>query len=213
MPHRGATTFVDLPPDVPQFVPVRDPATIFSHRMPGAADSTLLANAASLALSGAREGATVRVSVQVTNTGAGHDLPTDNPLRNMILLVEARDLNGALLPLLDGPTIPEWGGVGDPELGYFAGWPGVLYAKILADAYTGEMPTAAYWRPTRLISDNRIAALETDTSTYIFDTTSAQGDITLSARLILRRAFIDLMVQKGWDTPDQPMAQETIVLP
>ena len=213
MPRRGTTTFVDLPPDVTQFVPVRDPQTIFSHLMPGAADEALLATAAAITLDGTRSSEQVRVTVEVTNTGTGHHLPTDNPLRQVILLVEAHDADGNSLTLLDGARIPAWGGIGDPAQGYYAGLPGVLYAKILADAYTGEMPTAAYWRQTSLVSDNRIAAFATDTSTYQFRVPANAGSVTLTARLILRRAFIDLMAEKGWDTPDLLIAQETITVP
>ncbi len=202
MPPLGVTAFVDLPHTVDQFVPLRDPATIFSHRMPGAADVSLLQNTAELSLDAHREGDTLIVSVGVTNTGAGHHIPTDNPLRNLILLVEAADSNGQPLSLITGEIIPDYGGIGDPAEGNYAGLPGVLYAKILADFFTGETPTFAYWRQTRLVSDNRIAALETDTSSYRFRIPSGSGEITVSARLIFRRAFIDLMVIKAWDTPD-----------
>lgn len=207
MPHTGADRFVQLPPDVTQFVPQRDPQTIFSHRMPGASDIQLLQNTVKLAFDVSRDADIVTAVVRVTNTNAGHHVPTDNPLRNMILLVEARDSQGQSLTLVDGPTIPDWGGVGDPETGHYAGLPGVLYAKILADFYTGETPTFAYWRQTRLVSDNRIAALESDISTYRFRLPS-DGAVTIEARLFFRRAFIELMDVKGWDTPDILMEQE-----
>jgi hypothetical protein len=181
--------------------------------MPGAADVDLLQATATLDIQAERSGDQVRVSVQVTNSGAGHHVPTDSPLRNMILLVQAIDADGQPLTLLAGPVIPEWGGVGDPADGYYAGQAGVLYAKILADAFTGETPSAAYWRPTRLVSDNRIAALDSDTSVYTFAVPAASTGITVEARLIFRRAFIDLMRLKGWDTPDILMEQQTVVLP
>ena len=212
MPHLDQTQFVQLPPDVTQYVPVRDGQTIFSHRMPGASDTALLQKTAELMLETNRKGPDLWVSVTVTNTGAGHDIPTDNPLRNLILLIDARDANGPPPSLIDGPTIPEWGGVGDRDSGHYAGLPGILYAKILADAYTGETPTAAYWRQTRLVSDNRIAALASSESRYRFRVPADAGEITVEARLLLRRAFIALMEQKGWDTPDVLMEQETVTL-
>ncbi len=180
--------------------------------MPGAADRALLQQTAELAVEAGVSGDVLAVTVKVTNTGAGHDIPTDNPLRNLILLVEARGADGQPLALIDGATIPAWGGVGDRASGHYAGLPGVLYAKILADYYTGETPTYAYWRQTRLVSDNRIAALATDQSSYQFRAPAAGSEVTIEARLLLRRAFIDLMEQKGWDTPDLLMAQETVVL-
>ncbi len=190
----------------------RDSDRLFSHLMPGAMDSELLENTAAVELDTNREGNTLRVTVRVTNTGAGHHIPTDNPLRNMILLVGATDADGETLTLIDGPTIPEWGGVGDPETGHYAGLPGVLYTKLLADFYTGETPTYAYWRQTRLVSDNRIAAFETDETVYTFALLTGSGTVTVEAQLLLRRAFIELMDVKGWDTPDMLMEHETVVV-
>jgi len=213
MPHSGAMTFVELPPGDPTVVPPRDPQTLFSHRMPGAADQALLEATATLEVIARRSGERLHVTVRVTNSGAGHHIPTDNPLRNMILLVEATGPDGRPLALIDGPTIPPWGGEGDPAEGYYAGLPGVLYAKVLADFYTGETPTYAYWRQTRLVSDNRIPALATDETAYNFALPGDAGAVTVSARLYLRRAFIELMDVKGWTTPDVLMARQTVSAP
>jgi hypothetical protein len=180
--------------------------------MPGAMDETLLQNTATVTIDWQQLENQLQVTIRVTNTGAGHHIPTDNPLRNMILLVKATDADGDSLPLLDGPTIPEWGGVGEVETGHVAGLPGLLYAKILADFYTGETPTFAYWRQTELVSDNRIAALETDETIYVFALPEDNSTITVDAQLFLRRAFIDLMDVKGWDTPDLLMAHASETL-
>ncbi len=188
----------------------RNPERIFSHQMPGATDIELLQNTAELGVQAVCENNQLAVTVAVTNTGAGHDIPTDNPLRNMILVVDATDSDGQTLRLKDGPVIPEWGGVGTPEQGYYAGLPGVLYAKILADFYTGEMPSAAYWRQTRIVSDNRIHALATDETTYQFALPDGECNANVNVRLLLRRAFIDLMDQKAWDSPDMLMEQITL---
>lgn len=213
MPPAGVTAFVQLPPDDASVIPPRAPATIFSHRMPGAADVALLQDTATLDVYAERSRDQVHIRVQLTNSGAGHHIPTDSPLRNMILLVQAVDADGQPLMQTTGPVIPDYGGVGDPAEGNYAGQPGVLYAKILADAFTGETPSVAYWRPTRLVSDNRIAALDSDTSVYTFAVPADSGRITVEVRLIFRRAFIALMRLKGWDTPDILMEQQTVVLP
>jgi hypothetical protein len=181
--------------------------------MPGAADQNLLEATATLEVDTQRKDDHLQVTVRVTNSGAGHHIPTDNPLRNMILLIRAVDSDGQPLTLLDGPVIPPWGGEGDPANGYYAGLPGVLYAKILADFYTGETPTYAYWRQTRLVSDNRIAALDTDETVYDFALPPNAGTVEVSAQLFLRRAFIELMDLKGWTTPDILMAQKTVSIP
>ncbi len=195
----------------------RNPARMVSHRMLGAADAEFLATTVVLTVDAVQAEGQLQVTVRVTNSGAGHHVPTDNPLRNMILLVSAADADGQPLPLVDGPTIPAWGGVGDPAEGYYAGLPGVLYAKVMADFFTGETPSYTYWRLSEIVSDNRLPALATDETVYTFalpeDGATNVGPFTVEAELLLRRAFIELMALKGWDMPDMRMARETVVVP
>jgi hypothetical protein len=113
---------------------------------------------------------------------------------------------------VEGSTVPEWGGVGDPNKGYYAGLPGKGFAKILGELWTGISPTAAYWNPTRIVSDNRIPAFGSDTSTYTFAAPSA-GKVTIRTNLLFRRAFQELMKQKGWNVPDILMEHEVIEIP
>ncbi|MFQ6014087.1 MAG: hypothetical protein ACE5NP_01420 [Anaerolineae bacterium] len=179
----------------------RDPNRIFSHRMPGATDEELLQNAVTMTATARLEGDTVVVPVDITNDKTGHHVPTDSPLRHLILLVRATDRQRQALPQLAGPTVPEWGGVGDPSEGYYAGLPGKAFAKVLEELWTEVSPTGAYWNQTRVLSDNRIAAFATDTSTYTFAAPS-EGEVSVEVTLLFRRAFIALMDQKGWDVPD-----------
>jgi hypothetical protein len=116
-------------------------------------------------------------------------------------VVQAEDGDGAALPLLDGPTLPEW-------TGNYAGAPGRAYAKLLRDDWTGEMPTAAYWRPVTIVEDTRLAAMETDVSRYEFE--PPDGAAAVDVQLIFRRAFQELAEQKGWDDPDILMERTTI---
>lgn len=192
---------------------IRTAERIFSHQMPGAASPSLLQETASLEILPVLQDNHLLLTVKVTNTDAGHHIPTDSPLRNMILLVSAVEAGGQTLTLLEGPTIPEWGGIGDPATGHYAGLPGVLYAKVLADFYTGEMPTYAYWRQTRLVSDNRLPALAVDESHYVFLLPSGSETITVDVQLILRRAYIELMELQHWNTPDIVMEHETVTVP
>ncbi len=190
---------------------IRDPQKIFSHLMPGASDTDLLQNAVTMKVNTKIEGEKLIVDVQITNDKTGHHVPTDSPLRQLILLVNATDANGQPLVLLEGETVPEWGGVGDPALGYYAGQPGKGYAKILSELWTELEPTGAYWNPTRIVSDNRLAVFETDTSTYIF-TSPADGKIHVHITLLFRRAFKELMDQKDWDVSDIIMEQNNLTL-
>jgi mono/diheme cytochrome c family protein len=189
----------------------RDPATIFSHRMPGAMDEELLQNAVTMTATAQLEGDAVMVQVDITNDQTGHHVPTDFPARHLILLVQATDAYGNRLEHLEGPTVPEWGGIGDPSEGYYAGLPGKAFAKVLEEVWTEISPSAAYWNPTRVLSDNRLAAFETDTSTYTFAAPYGE-EVTVEVTLLLRRAFIELMDQKGWDVSDIVMERGVLVL-
>lgn len=190
----------------------RDPMMIYSHRMPGAADEEFLQNAVSMTVDPRREGEHLIVEVAIVNDQTGHHVPTDSPLRHMILLVEASDLNGELLVQADGPTVPDWGGIGDPEEGYYGGLPGKAYAKVLQELWTEVMPSGAYWNPTRIVSDNRIAANESDLSTYTF-ALNTENKAQVKVTLIFRRAFIDVIDQKAWESADIIMEQETLTVP
>jgi len=139
-------------------------------------------------------------------------VPTDFPGRHLILLVQAKDANDTLLTQLEGPTVPEWGGIGDPSEGYCAGLPGKAFAKVLEETWTELTPSAAYWNPTRVLSDNRLAAFATDTSTYTF-AAPAEGEVKVEVTLLYRRAFMELMDQKGWDVPDMIMEQQVVSIP
>jgi hypothetical protein len=190
----------------------RDPLTLRAHKQLGASDVELLQNAVSMSVEARVDGGELMVSVAITNDKTGHHIPTDSPLRHLILVVQAVDESGAFIPLVDGPILPAWCGEGDPADGYYAGLPGVAYAKILEELWTGVTPTGAYWNPTRVVSDNRIAALETAVSTYGF-TMPGTGGVDLQVRLLFRRAFKPLMDQKPWNVPDILMEEYESTIP
>lgn len=175
-----------------------------NHLMPGAGDETLLQNAVTMTTTARLKGNQLVVEVSITNDKTGHHVPTDVPLRHLILAVRATGADGRPLALRSGPVLPDW-------TGNYAGQPGRYYAKILEDTWTGEAPTAAYWRDVRIIKDTRLAAFATDTSRYTF-AAPADGAVTVEARLIFRRAFQQLAEQKGWDDPDIVMEEEKLVL-
>jgi ssDNA-binding Zn-finger/Zn-ribbon topoisomerase 1 len=173
----------------------------FSHNMmkrDNTNSAILVAQAASVTVDAIKENGNVKVNVRVINTGAGHKLPTDSPLRHLILVVEARDEDDRLLTQVEGPTIPAWGGSGNQPEDY-AGRPGVIYANILKDRDTNEVPALAYWNPTVPAwngSDTRLVPNQAVLSTYSFVAPS-HGEARINARLYYRYAFIDLIRQKG----------------
>lgn len=166
----------------------------------------------------AENGDTVDIVVRVTNEKAGHHYPTDVPMRNMILLVEAVEPGGARLKYLDGPVVPRWGGVGPQEEGNYAGLPGTGFAKILRDVDKSyprfdpdvHSPTP-HWRQAAILVDTRIPARGTDTSRYRFLRKSRPpGCVTVTGRLIYRRAFKTWIDAKGWPLDDLEIARTVL---
>jgi hypothetical protein len=186
----------------------RDPKTIVSHRMPGARDLDLLRNAVSLSLEAEQSSEGIRVRTKIVNDRTGHHVPTDSPLRHLILLVRAYGSDGNALPLKAGPVLPEFCGSGKPEDGYYAGLPGKVYIKQLEEIWTGVSPTAAYWNPTRIVMDTRLEAFKTDSGEFLF-AAPRNGNVRIEAALIYRRAYKELMNLKGWNEPDIIMESAT----
>lgn len=61
-------------------------------------------------------------------------VPTDSPLRHLILLVQATGAGGQALPQIEGPRLPDW-------CGRQAGLPGKAYARVLAELWTEISPS------------------------------------------------------------------------
>lgn len=183
---------------------IRSADRIHNHDMPGASDPEFLQSSVTMTTTTTAMAGKIEVQVNITNDNTGHDVPTGAPQRHLILVVRAVDKEGKVLPLTDGPQLPDW-------TGNYAGQPGEVYAKVLRDEWSGEVPTAAYWREITLISDNRIAPFETATTHYTF-ALPTDGDVTVEATLWYRRAFQKLAELKGWDDPDIMMAKNEITV-
>jgi hypothetical protein len=165
----------------------RDPSTLVSHRMPGARDLDLLRNAVSLTLEAEQLPGGIRVRTKVVNDRTGHHVPTDSPLRHLMLVVRAYSSDASELSLKAGPVLPEWCGSGNPADGYYAGLPGKVFVKLLEEMWTGVSPTAAYWNPTRVVMDTRLGAFESDVAEFLFIAPDS-GDVRIEATLLYRRA-------------------------
>jgi hypothetical protein len=182
----------------------RDYQPFHNHTMPGAADEQLLKNAVSLKSSAQRVNDQLSVKVSIINDHTGHDVPTDAPMRQMILVVEATDAAGNPLKLKEGLLNPSWAG-------NYAGVPGKTYMKVLRDDWTGETPTAAYWRPITVVEDTRLAALATDVQQFNFQL-PAGTEAKVHVRVIFRRSFQQLAQQKGWDDADILMQEANLMI-
>jgi len=189
----------------------RDSQEIRDHNMTGFMEETLMENAVTLSADATIVGDQLKLTVSVVNDQTGHAVPTDYPLRQVILLVEARDQTGKTLELIEGSTIPFYGGEGDPSDGYYAGLPGKVYMKVLQELWTEFYPSGAYWNPTRVLEDNRLMPFEEDKIDHTFSMADA-NDANITVRLLFRRATKELMDQKGWDVKDIPMEELRLTL-
>lgn len=179
------------------------PESIPSHLQLGATSESLLRETVDLDVEADEASGSLNVTVTVTNSGAGHHVPTDHPGRHLLLVVTAEDGGGENLALLAGPTIPDWGGS-------LAGSPGKGFAKILRDVVSEEAPVISYWKQALIESDTRIPALESDVSTYTF---LSDGDAAeVSVRIYFRRLFEPIADRYGWDPGEVLMEERTVTL-
>lgn len=176
------------------------PETIPAHLQLGAASQELLQETVTMTVAVQQVGDQIQVTVVITNTAAGHHVPTDHPGRHLILSVQAQDDQGQALPQLNGPSVPDWGGD-------LAGLPGQAFAKVLQDVQTGAFPVVSYWKQTLILSDNRLPAGDNNTSVYTFTAPEVGGTVTVTAVLRFRRLFQAEMAARGWQTPDVVMEQ------
>lgn len=105
------------------------------HEMPGGHSVTELNRALQAVISSERHGTTLDVTVQVTNRGAGHRLPTGSPLRAIVMVVQVD------------------GGTGKPQSATRT------YGRLVVDGRGQEAgDEAAVWlRGARVVRDDRLA--------------------------------------------------------
>lgn len=180
---------------------------IFGHTFPGAnfADGDaagarkLLRSAAKLELKtdlkSTKPGEPVFVTVKITNTGAGHKLPTGlAEIRNMWLEINAVNKAGKATMLFEE-----------------------RYANVLEDAQGKHDGTVPVWRAVKVFSDNRIAPNESRTYEKSFKIPAgAQGHYKFVATLNYSAAtvsFTKAMKAKSKPSMVIASAEKTVMLP
>ena len=118
------------------------------HEMPGGHSITELNRALQALIASERHGNTVDVTVQVTNRGAGHRLPTGSPLRTIVMVVQ-----------LDS-------GTGKPQSATRT------YGRSVVDENNQEaLDEATVWlHGTRVVRDDRLAPNERRVERFSFQT-------------------------------------------
>jgi hypothetical protein len=124
----------------------REPeARVNLHRMPGSRSVSQLNQTLRTKMTSVRQGDEVKVTFQVTNSGAGHYVPTGSPLRQLILNVQATSKGMRLNQSR-------------------------VYARRVADASGSPVAQehSAFLKAVMPISDTRLAPDETRTEEFTF---------------------------------------------
>ena len=199
----------------------RDPLTIHTHFQKGSRDSSFLASSVEMSTSTNHIDNILSVKVKIKNIGAGHHVPTDQPMRNLILLITAVDSKNNELKYIGENKIPYWGGRGNPDDGNYEGLPGKGFAKVLFENYSPFIPLkvgpkyqqiypAPQWRTVKIKYDTRIPALATDVSNYKFSIDESTSNITVICKLFYRRTFKNWAAMKKWDLKDILIAENVV---
>ena len=169
------------------------------------------------------------VKAAVTNTGAGHFYPTGHPIRNVILIIEVRDQDGKAIELVEGDTVPLYGGSpsADNAIGKYSGLPGNGFARVFEkvnpiSCFNTSVPGAntligqsisleketrrlfpqEFWKRTMVLEDSRLPPLGTYNQVFRFQLEQGMSGATLRAKLIYRKAFEPLAQYYGWNMKD-----------
>lgn len=190
----------------------RDPDTFADHRFLAIHDSVFLASAVEMELTTNVADGRLTITVRVTNSGAGHFLPTGTPMRNMLLVVRATDATGSAFEFVQGNRLPGYAGTGTDANAY-AGTPGKGFNRLLQDSMTGEAPVPFWSANVFIREDTRIAPLQTDESQYIFSLTRQTNHIQVTATLIFRKSYKKWADAKKWNQKDRVMARIERIVP
>jgi hypothetical protein len=114
---------------------LRAPGSINHHTWDGprAVDSGMLESAAAVFVSKTSENGVLTVLVRSKNVGPGHAIPTGEPMRSMVLNVEAH-CDETLLTATGGSVVPAFGGYLAKQLSGtdWSLWPGASVGDVIA---------------------------------------------------------------------------------
>jgi hypothetical protein len=153
------------------------------HNLP-ATDEAFLRKAAELTLTAEREADTITATVEITNTGAGHTLPTGTPFHQLVLVVRAQDADGKVL----FENVKNY----ERKLGR-------------SFDFREDVP---YWEGDQVLFDNRILAGQTVTEELNIDVTGLTGTCFVTAQLFYRKA--DKQFAKVYQLSDRPIEMYSI---
>jgi hypothetical protein len=177
----------------------RSPERIRPHHFEGGTKAQLQ-NALAMELEGEIQGNQLFLKIHISNANGGHWVPTGEPMRSVLLLVEARDSEDKPLKFISGSRVPEWVGLGRKEDGDFGGLPGAVFAKVLADEE--DNLNVPFWRASKIASDTRIRPKKTETLEFIFALADPEDEPNAEASLIYRPVPRPMAKEKKWQVED-----------
>jgi hypothetical protein len=172
----------------------RPPGSVRKHAWYGPRQpaSNMLQLAASLSIEASIDKDTVVAAVTVKNVGCGHALPTGEPLRSMLLFVEAT-CGGTPLAAIGGAAVPDFGGWLDKKVtgDDWTTWPDAAIGDVVrvvrrtGDSYDyegygpfgdGTFDVTAQGMPVEeVVGESAIVAMAGDVAT--FDPPLPAGDV------------------------------------
>ena len=177
----------------------RKAQAIRPHHFDGGTE-TQLKTSLSMELEGDITDNKLEITVFITNTNGGHWVPTGEPMRSVMLLLQVSDSKGNPLKMAKGDLLPEWTGKGKVDQGNYMGLPGAVFARVLQDD-AGNL-NVPFWQATRVAMDNRIRPKGTVSLKYQFILKDPEDEPTAEAKLIYRPVFRPLAKKKNWNVKD-----------
>lgn len=129
---------------------------VYQHFWYGGHTGQFLANAFQINSSIQKTGNRVKVTLNITNNGVGHMIPSGLPSRKVVLDFNATDKQGRQI---------------------FSGQK--VYARTIVDQYNNEV--SDFWKAVSVAKDNRFKPKETRTEVFEFD--APDGEINIQASL------------------------------
>jgi len=124
---------------------------------------------------------------------------TDTLGRFAIVAVRGREVDVELASVLPADLGGARWAIGDDR--HLAGRAGLGFAKITVSA--DETDNVPFWRAVDLRSDSRLAPDETQACEHRFALPAGlDGDVTVTARLVYRKTFVELADERGWMLED-----------
>lgn len=175
------------------FVEGRPLGTARSHDIRGTTPE-FLENALTMDVQVTENLGTLDVDVTLLNDLTGHAVPSGVVVRNMILLVIARDQDGERLTMISGDQVDEVGGIGNFDEGDYAGHPGFAFYRNMSD---GVNERIFYTEAQSIPSDTRIQPGEAYQGSWSFGLVGVQ-DSDVEIKVLYRRAFREFVLIKNW---------------